>query len=84
LGKFEEAVGYYRAAIARDPYRGSFHWRLGRVLWLEGRDRAAALAEFQKAVRLNPTSKTYIDSLATAEESVRQGGGGLLQSAPNN
>ncbi len=83
LGRFDEATGFYRRAIARDPYRASHHWRLARVLWMEGNDVAGALQSLRRAVELNPTKKTYVDSLAAAEESVRQGGGRLLESAPN-
>ena len=84
LGRFDEAVQFYRNAIARDRYRASFHWRLGRVLWAQGKDFLGALAELRLATELNPTKKSYLDSLTAAEESVRQGRGGLLQSAPIN
>jgi len=83
LGRFEEAAAFCRRAIACDPYRPSHHWRLARVLWTEGKDVPGALRSLRRAVELNPTKKTYVDSLAAAEESVRQGGGRLLESAPD-
>jgi tetratricopeptide (TPR) repeat protein len=83
LGRWDEAADFYRRAIAADPYRASYHWGLARVLAAEGRDEAGALAALRRAVALNPTKKIYVDSLAAAEESVRQGGGRLLESAPD-
>lgn len=82
LRQFDEAVRNYEAAIAHDPYRASYRWRLARV-WLAqgGHDREAG-EQLRAAAALNPTKELYRAELAAFEESVRQGERRLLESAP--
>jgi TolB-like protein/Tfp pilus assembly protein PilF len=55
LGRFGEAIGLYRQAIALDPVSPVHHWSLGRVLYYADRlDEAAA--SLRKAVSLMPDS----------------------------
>jgi Flp pilus assembly protein TadD len=68
-------------AVELDPMRSSRHARLARAHWVAGKHELA-LAEFRQAVALNPTEQSYREELKSAEESVRQGRGGLLQSRP--
>jgi hypothetical protein len=82
LGRFDEAVSCYALAIDADPYRASFHWRLARVLRASRGVTEKVVAQFKRAVALNPTNPRYRQDLEAAEESVRQSSPGLLQSAP--
>ena len=52
-GRFEEAVGYYRAAVRLNPGRYQVHNNLGNILDHLGR-LDEALAEYREAVRLKP------------------------------
>ena len=82
LGKFDEAIGYYQAAIDNDPFRASYHWRLAQAeKAAQGMDDKA-LQQLRQAVALNPTNKRYSQALAEAEESVRQSSSDLLQFSP--
>jgi serine/threonine-protein kinase len=49
----QEAVGYFRAAVAIRPNSSQAHTLLGRLLRETG-DTEAAIAEFRKAISLNP------------------------------
>ena len=82
LRRFDEAIEYYCGAIANDPHRASYHWRLARVELAGHGLTDRALEELRKAASLNPTKRLYRDELASAEESVRQSTHGLLQSVP--
>jgi predicted CXXCH cytochrome family protein len=53
LGRNDEAVGYWKRAIAVNPWPSSYHDRLAKVL-AERKDWAAAVAECDAALRLNP------------------------------
>jgi O-antigen ligase len=68
-------------AVALDPMRSSRHVHLARAYWAAG-EHALAVAELRQAVALNPTEQAYREELKTAEESVRQDRGSLLQSRP--
>jgi len=81
LGRFDEAIRLYENAIECDPYRASFHWRLGRVLTAAGGRESQAVEQFRRAVALNPTKQAYRDDLA---ESIRQAAPPLLQSRPDD
>jgi tetratricopeptide (TPR) repeat protein len=82
LRLFDEAIARYRAAIADDPYRASYHWRFARVEMKAHGLNDAVLQELRQATRLNPTNERYRKELADAEESVRQSSGGLLHFNP--
>ena len=82
LRLFDEATERYRTAIADDPYRASYHWRLARVETAAHGLNDDALLELRRATLLNPTNERYRQELAEAEESVRQSSGGLLESTP--
>jgi O-antigen ligase len=78
LGRRDEAITYYQAALASDPYRASYHWRLAELLG----PCPAGVEHLREAVRLNPTKVDYRQALREFEESVRQHPGHLLDSVP--
>jgi TolB-like protein/DNA-binding winged helix-turn-helix (wHTH) protein/Tfp pilus assembly protein PilF len=53
LGHEDEAIDFYKQAIALDPLRANFHLALGYELFFVGR-YDEALAELQRAEELNP------------------------------
>jgi O-antigen ligase len=79
MGRFEEAIQQYRAAIHCDPYRASFHWRLARVLAAAGGKNDQVVEQLRMAHDLNPTKELYQRDL---EENLRQPTPGLLESLP--
>lgn len=83
VGKFDDAIRNYRAAIGCDPYRASYHWRLAQAL--AAMDHSDEILEqLRLAEKLNPTNPRYREDRAAAEESVRQAQPVLLESAPAN
>lgn len=82
LGRFEEAIQHYRAAIGCDPYRASYHWRLARALATAGKHDDQVLEQLRLAHTLNPTKQLYREDLDRLEESVRQSAPTLLESSP--
>jgi len=82
FGSFDDAARHYRAATELDPFRPSYHWRLGLAELSAQASPRQALAELRQAVELNPTSRTYPRALAQIEESVRQARPDLLPSVP--
>lgn len=78
--RFDEAIEQYRAATELDPYRPSYHWRLGLALWNAHKPATEVLASLRRAAELNPTSRVYPKALAGIEESVRQAPPNLLPS----
>jgi tetratricopeptide (TPR) repeat protein len=82
LGRFDEAIGFYRTAIECDPYRASYHWRLARVLATAGGRADQVIEQLRQAHGLNPTKQRYREDLEAAQESVRQSAPVLLESAP--
>ena len=62
-GEFDLALMDYRNVLARDPGRPNIHYRLGRVLLAQSRQRestaeklAGALAEFEQELQRDPTN----------------------------
>jgi tetratricopeptide (TPR) repeat protein len=62
-GEHDLAIMEYRNVLARDPGRPSIHYRLGRVLLAQSRQRdstaekvAGALAEFEQELQRDPTN----------------------------
>ncbi len=56
-GRYEEAVGEYRKAIAKSPGTLNLHYRLARALLMRSHDPGAleeALVEFRAELALNP------------------------------
>jgi eukaryotic-like serine/threonine-protein kinase len=53
LGRFDEAIGFYRQAIGRDPLRAAAHNNLGLALYNAGR-LPEAEAAFRKLLDLSP------------------------------
>jgi tetratricopeptide (TPR) repeat protein len=51
--RWDEAIGYYRAALALRPATLAVHNNLGLALWNSGRVDEA-IAEFQKAIEIDP------------------------------
>jgi O-antigen ligase len=83
LGRTDEAVKDYRAAVDNDRFRAAYYWRLGRALRAVYGVNEAALKHLRFAHTLNPTNQRYGNDLAAAEqESVRHSADGLLESAP--
>jgi tetratricopeptide (TPR) repeat protein len=64
-GKLQDAAAAFRRAIEDDPDYCDAHDDLGEVLWLQ-KDMAAALLEFQTAVRCNPQLAVAQNNLAIA------------------
>jgi Flp pilus assembly protein TadD len=54
LGRTDDAVRYWRGAVAVNPRRWRYHYELAQLLSEE--DRAEALRECEAALRLNPAS----------------------------
>jgi tetratricopeptide (TPR) repeat protein/tRNA A-37 threonylcarbamoyl transferase component Bud32 len=61
----DEAIGYYRAAVARRPGNAVPHNNLGAALKAQG-DVAGAIAEFKKAIALHPKFTVSHNNLGTA------------------
>jgi TolB-like protein/DNA-binding winged helix-turn-helix (wHTH) protein/Flp pilus assembly protein TadD len=60
LGNLDEAIRYYKQAIALDPLRPDFHLGLGYLLHVDGRN-AEARSELRKTLELNPqASLTHV------------------------
>jgi Flp pilus assembly protein TadD len=55
--EFAEATECFRTAVELDPFHLSAHNQLARLLLLQG-DRAAAAAEIQAAMKINPDDPT--------------------------
>ena len=55
LGKIEEAISYWRRAIAVDPWRSDYHAGLAHEL-ARARSFAAALRASRRAIELNPAN----------------------------
>jgi tetratricopeptide (TPR) repeat protein/predicted Ser/Thr protein kinase len=54
LGRTDEALAELREAIRLEPDNGQAHQALARALWVGKGDFAAAIPEFETAIRLNP------------------------------
>jgi tetratricopeptide (TPR) repeat protein len=61
----DEAIGYYRAAVALRPGNASAHYNLGLALKDKG-DVAGAIAEYQKASALDPKDAMAHNNLGLA------------------
>jgi serine/threonine-protein kinase len=61
----DEAVGYFRAAVAVRPTSAVAHNELGAALQEKG-DQDAAIIEFQKAIELDPTWSASYANLGNA------------------
>jgi predicted CXXCH cytochrome family protein len=70
LGHDEEAVGYWRRAVAVNPWASQYRARLARLL-ADRRDWAGALGECEAALRLNPFDD---QTRALREECLRESG----------
>lgn len=55
LGQLEKASGYWRRAVAINPYAAHYHREFARVL-MERKDWTSALEEARAALRLNPAA----------------------------
>ena len=64
-GRWDEALGYCRAALAVRPQVSAAHNNLGHVLYSKGR-RAEAIGHFKEALRLDPESIAAHISLGNA------------------
>ena len=53
LGRDEEAIGYWRRAVAVNPWASQYHARLAKLL-ADRRDWTGALEECEAALRINP------------------------------
>jgi len=68
LGRFDQATGYYQAAIKNDPFRASYHWRLAQAEIAMHGMNDEALHQLGQAVDLNGTNKRYQQALTEAQE----------------
>jgi predicted CXXCH cytochrome family protein len=74
LRRNEEAIGYWRRAIAVNPWCSSYHCRLAKLL-ADRQDWQAALQECEAALRLNPFHEETRELRATClSRSGKQGG----------
>jgi eukaryotic-like serine/threonine-protein kinase len=64
-GRWDEAVGYYRAALAVRPDISAAHNNLGRALYAKGR-RDEAVGHFEQALRIDSKSVGAHVNLGTA------------------
>jgi tetratricopeptide (TPR) repeat protein len=62
--RWDEAIGYYRAALALRPQASLAHYSLGRALSAKGRPDQA-IGHFQQALRLDPKSAQAHNNLRT-------------------
>lgn len=83
VGRWDEAVEHWQAAVAVDPMRSANHWWLAMAKARARHPAEEVVSVLRQAVQLHPTKRSYADELARWQESVRQGAGGLLESAPN-
>lgn len=58
-GHYEEAEKLYLQILEREPNNAAAHHGLGLVYYLHGGDFEKSLAEFKKAVELEPENITY-------------------------
>lgn len=58
-GQYEEAEKLYLQVLEREPNNAAAHHGLGLVYYLHGGDFEKSLAEFKKAVELEPENITY-------------------------
>ena len=75
LGRYDEAMAEYNEAIRIEPNHASAYYRRGNIYAEQKRDRARALADFERAVSLAPDKASYREALqyerhAAAESSV--------------
>ena len=63
--RWEEAIGYYRAALASRPTASSAYSSLGISLWKKGR-LDEAIAEYHKALELDPKNANAHNNLGNA------------------
>lgn len=66
LGRPDDAIRSYGAALALDPENATALNGMGYVLACEGRESARALTFCRKAVDKNPENPAYLDSLGWA------------------
>jgi tetratricopeptide (TPR) repeat protein len=63
--QWDEALGYYRVALALRPRAGAAHTNLGVLLYAKGR-RDEAIGHFRQALRLDPEHATAHCNLGNA------------------
>jgi tetratricopeptide (TPR) repeat protein len=81
-GELELAIAALEQAVQHDRFRAARHWRLAQAELAAHGLTPRARAELRLAVELNRTHKLYRQTLDEAEEKLRQGGMGLLESVP--
>ena len=65
VGQWEEAIGYYRAALAVRPAASAVYTNLGLALYSNGRVDES-IAEYRKAIELDPANGKAHDLLGNA------------------
>ncbi|MCK4401978.1 O-antigen ligase family protein, partial [bacterium] len=67
-GRFEEAIAFYRKAIAHNKYMPHYHFALGKLLIMRSKGNRViieeGIKEFEKTVELYPTKPFYLKNLA--------------------
>jgi Flp pilus assembly protein TadD len=66
--RFEEAIAFYRKAIAHNNYMPHYHFALGKLLIMSRKRNSVmieeGIKEFEKTVELYPTKPFYLKNLA--------------------
>ncbi len=73
-GKIDEAIEALRSAVMRSPGDDRAHYLLGLALSRKGRYEEA-IAEYNKAISINPSAKTYADMLEVAKTAIKGAAG---------
>src|SRR5262249_12658705 len=76
--RWDEAIGYYRAALAVRPQTGAVYNNLGNALYAK-QDLDGAIASFHKAIALDPNDPTAYTGLGVALEAKRDVEGAIGQ-----
>lgn len=74
-GKIDQAIEALRIAVMRSPNDDRAHYLLGLALSKKGRYEEA-IAQYNEAISINPSAKTYADMLEVAKEAMKGAAGG--------
>ncbi|MBN2037262.1 MAG: tetratricopeptide repeat protein [Chitinispirillaceae bacterium] len=66
VNKVQEAKQYLKQAIVNDPNNGEPHSELGTIYWKHDNDIDKGIAEYRRAISVEPTNPAHYDNLANA------------------